>query len=356
MFMNIEIQPVSKSRRDSVKLENLGFGEVFSDHMFILDHSDNRWHSPRIIPFGEIGLSPSICSLHYGQIVFEGLKAFPRKDDSIFIFRPQKYFERLVKSSCRLCIPEIDYPTFITAVQELVKLDCNWVPRHRSESLYIRPFIFATENFLGVRVSHSYRFMIILSPVGAYYKEGLNPIRLMTSGEYVRAVKGGLGTAKTPANYAASLYPAEKAKKEGFSQVLWLDGVEHKFIEEVGSMNICFIIGNELVTPSLDGTILEGVTRDSVLHLARHWKIPVDERRISIDEILAAAANGSLREVFGTGTAAVISPVGEIRHGNSTIIINDNKIGPLSQKFYDELTGIQYGERPDQFSWCLKVR
>lgn len=354
--MIIEIKHTAKSTLDSTKLQNLGFGEVFSDHMFIMDYNNNKWHSPQIIPFGEIPLSPAMCALHYGQIVFEGLKAFRNKQGTINIFRPQKYYERLEKSSRRLCIPEIDYDTFINAVQELVKLDSDWIPRKRGESLYIRPFIFATESFLGVRISRSYRLMIILSPVGAYYKEGLNPIRLITCGEYVRAVKGGLGTAKTPANYAASLLPAEEAKKEGFTQVLWLDGVEHKYIEEVGSMNICFIIGDELVTPSLEGTILDGVTRDSALCLARDWGIKVIERKISIDELFATAKTGALKEVFGTGTAAVISPVGEIQHGKSVITINNKKIGQLSQKLYDELTGIQYGERPDKFAWGLEIK
>jgi branched-chain amino acid aminotransferase len=353
--MNIKVNKIAISKLNSTRLQNLGFGEVFTDHMFTMDYGDGKWHSPCIVPFGDIPLSPALSSLHYGQIVFEGLKAFPDKTGGINIFRPQKYHERMNKSCRRLCIPEVDYDIFIKALRELVTLDKNWIPDKKGESLYIRPFIFATENFLGVRISKTYRLMIILSPVGAYYKEGLNPVKLVTSGEYVRAVKGGLGMAKTPANYAASLLPAEEAKHEGFSQVLWLDGIEHKYIEEVGSMNICFVIGDEVVAPALNGIILDGVTRDSALHLARDWGIKVVERKISIDEILDCSKQGTLKEVFGTGTAAVISPVGKIKHGKFEIVVNDGKIGQLSQKLYDELTGIQYGEKIDKFGWCIEI-
>jgi branched-chain amino acid aminotransferase len=353
--MNIEVNKITKSKLNSTSLQNLGFGEVFADHMFIMDYSDGSWHSPRIVPFGDIPLSPALSALHYGQIVFEGLKAFPNKKGGINVFRPQKYHERMNKSCRRLCIPEVDYDLFFDALKTLVLLDKKWIPNKKGESLYIRPFIFATENFLGVRISKTYRMMIILSPVGAYYKEGLNPVKLVTSGEYVRAVKGGLGMAKTPANYAASLLPAEEAKHEGFSQVLWLDGIEHKYIEEVGSMNICFVIGDEVAAPALNGTILDGVTRDSALHLARDWGITIVERKISIDEIFDCSKRGTLKEVFGTGTAAVISPVGKIRHGESEIVINDGEIGSLSQKLYYELTGIQYGEKPDKFGWCIQI-
>lgn len=353
--MDIEVEKIAKSKLKGESLQNLGFGEVFTDHMFIMDCSDGNWHSPRIVPFGDIPLSPALSSLHYGQIVFEGLKAFPNKQGGINIFRPQKYHERMNKSCRRLCIPKVDYDIFFDALETLVLLDKKWIPDKKGESLYIRPFIFATENFLGVRISKTYRMMMILSPVGAYYKEGLNPVKLVTSGDYVRAVKGGLGMAKTPANYAASLLPAEEAKHEGFSQVLWLDGIEHKYIEEVGSMNICFVIGDEVVAPALNGTILDGVTRDSALHLARDWGIKVVERKISIDEILDCSKRGTLKEVFGTGTAAVISPVGKIKHGEAEIVINDGKIGTLSQKLYDEMSGMQYGEKADKFNWCVQI-
>ncbi len=249
-ILKINITKTHRSRINETDFENLGFGEVFSDHMFSMEYRNDEWTSPQIVPFGNIEILPSLCSLHYGQVVFEGLKAFHTKN-GINVFRPEKYHERMNKSSQRLCIPEIDYETFIEGLTELLKLDRNWVPRKRGCSLYIRPLIFATDNFLGVKISKTYRFMIITSPVGAYYKEGFNPLRLITSGKYARAVKGGLGAAKTPANYAASLLPAEEAKKKGFSQVLWLDGIEKKYIEESGAMNVFFLIGNELVTPSL---------------------------------------------------------------------------------------------------------
>jgi branched-chain amino acid aminotransferase len=296
-----------------------------------------------------------MCSLHYGQIVFEGLKAFYTRMGAINLFRPQKYHERMNLSSQRLCIPKIELDVFMEGLRNLVNLDKDWIPRKRGYSLYIRPFIFAADNFLGVKISETYRFIIITSPVGAYYKEGINPVRLITPGEYIRAAKGGLGAAKTPANYAATLLPAEEAKKKGFTQVLWLDGVERKYVEEVGTMNLFFLIGDELITPPLEGTILPGVTRDSVLHLAKKWKVKVLERRISIDEVFKTSMEGKLKEVFGTGTAAVISPVGEIHYEDQHIIVNDGKIGPLSQKLYDEITGIQYGEKVDDFGWCYLI-
>lgn len=353
-ILKINITKTQRSRINETDFENLGFGEVFSDHMFSMEYRNDEWTSPQIVPFGNIEILPSLCSLHYGQVVFEGLKAFHTKN-GIIVFRPEKYHERMNKSSQRLCIPEIDYETFIEGLTELLKLDRNWVPRKRGCSLYIRPFIFATDNFLGVKISKTYRFMIITSPVGAYYKEGFNPLRLITSGKYARAVKGGLGAAKTPANYAASLLPAEEAKKKGFSQVLWLDGIEKKYIEESGAMNVFFLIDNELVTPSLESSILEGVTRNTVIHLAKEWGVGVHERKISIDEVLSASNAGILKEVFGTGTAAVISPIGEIRHNDAQIIINDGKTGAFSQKLFDEITGIQYGEKEDTFGWCYSI-
>ena len=353
--MNIDINRVKQSKINNVDMVNLNFGEVFSDHMLVIDYADGCWQDPQIVPYGKMNIFPSMCAIHYGQVVFEGIKAFYNKHGKINIFRPQKYHGRLNKSCRRLCIPEINYDLFLDSISELIKLDKAWIPRQHGYSLYIRPFIFATDNYIGVRVSETYRFTIILSPVAAYYKEGLNPVRLITSGEYVRACKGGLGAAKTPANYAASLLPAHEAKEKGFTQVLWLDAFEHKYIEEVGTMNICFVINNELVTPPLDGTILEGTTRDCVLHLAKEWGIIVMERKITIDEVITASRSGKLTEVFGTGTAAVISPVGEIQHQGKLLKINGDKIGPLSQKFYDEVTAIQYGEKPDKYDWILTI-
>jgi len=351
----MDISRTDQSKIGSVDFDNLAFGEVFSDHMLSMDYEYGHWLPARIMPFGKIEIFPSLCSLHYGQAVFEGLKAFYAKGDVINIFRPEKYHERYNKSCQRLCIPGMPFESFFEGIRELIALDRDWVPRKKGCSLYIRPFVFAADSYIGVRVSKTYCFMVLTSPVGAYYKEGMNPVRLMTSGEYVRAVQGGLGMAKTPANYAASLLPAEEAHRKGFTQVLWLDGVERKYIEEVGTMNICFVIDDELVTPALEGSILAGVTRDTVIRVAKDWGLKVTERRISIDEVLAMSKEGRLKEVFGTGTAAVISPVGEIQHGDTLIRINDGKTGELSQKLYDEITGIQYGERPDKFGWCRTI-
>jgi branched-chain amino acid aminotransferase len=351
----MEIIKTQRSRRDQIDFDHLGFGEVFSDHMLSMEYKDGEWGSPQIVPYGTIEIFPAMCSLHYGQIVFEGLKAFYTRMGAINIFRPQKYHERMNLSCQRLCIPKIGFDLFMDGLKKLLNLDKDWIPKKKGYSLYIRPFTFATDNFLGVKVSETYRFIIITSPVGAYYKEGINPVKLTTPGEYIRAATGGLGAAKTPANYAATLLPAEEAKKKGFTQVLWLDGVERKYVEEVGTMNIFFLIGDELITPPLGGTILPGVTRDSVIHLAKEWKIKVLERRISIDEVFKTSTESKLKEVFGTGTAAVISPVGEIHYEDQRIIINEGKIGHLSQKLYDEITGIQYGEKADKLGWCYLI-
>lgn len=347
----MEVTRVAQSRLKEVDFENLEFGTVFSDHMFMSKFAGGVWNSPKIVPYGNIDIAPSLCTLHYGQTVFDGLKAYRTVDGATALFRPEKYFERFNRSCARLCIPAVDRDAFMGAVTELCKIDAAWIPAKRGSSLYIRPFAFATDNFIGVRTSDSYLFMVITSPVGAYYKEGLNPVKLITSGQYVRAVKGGLGEVKTAANYAASILPAEEAHRKGFTQVLWLDAIENRYIEEVGTMNIMFLFEEELVTPPLDGSILGGITRDTVIQMAHHWGIKVNERRIAIDEVMSRVNDGSLKEVFGTGTAAVISPVGWISHGDDAVTVNGGKIGAFSQKLYDEITGIQYGEKPDPFGW-----
>ena len=353
--MKIKIRKSKKTTRNEVDFNNLEFGVHFSDHMYYVDYEDGKWGMPHIEPYGPMKMYPALSTLHYGQAVFEGLKVFRGIDGKIRIFRPDKNHERHNMSCERMCIPAISYELFLGGIEKLVELDNAWIPEKRGCSLYIRPFVFATDNFLGVRVSYTYRFMIITSPVGAYYKEGLNPVKLITSGEFVRAVRGGLGAVKTPANYAASLYPGEVAKKKGFTQVLWLDGIENRYIEEVGTMNIMFIIDGTLVTPPLEGSILPGVTRNSVISLAKHWGIPVEEKRITIDEVMSEAKNERLQEVFGTGTAAVISPVGWIQHKDEMITIHSGEIGPVSQRLYDEITGMQYGEKTDPFGWCLAL-
>jgi branched-chain amino acid aminotransferase len=351
----MEVVRAAQSRLEQVDFDNLAFGRFFSDHMFMADYRRGAWQSPRIVPFGPIEISPSLSSLHYGQAVFEGLKAFRSEDGRINLFRPEKYQERFTRSSRRLSIPPVSKELFMEAVLGLCGIDRAWVPKKAGSSLYIRPFIFAADSFLGVHTAETYLFMVITSPVGAYYKEGLNPVRLVTSGEYARAVKGGLGEVKTPANYAASLLPAQEAEEKGFTQVLWLDALEKRYVEEVGTMNIMFFIDGELITPPLDGSILGGITRATVIELARHWGVPVRERRIAIDEVLARARDGGLRECFGTGTAAVISPVGWISHGGNLITVHEGRIGEFSQKLYDEITGVQYGLRPDAFGWLYPV-
>ena len=353
--MNIRISRVEKSKIDQVDFDHLHFGETFSDHMFRMEYSHGKWNDPEIVPFGPIQVLPSLSTLHYGQTVFEGLKAFRNRKGGINLFRVDKHAERMKHSCERVCIPTVDNEMFIDAVETLVDLDRDWVPKARGTALYIRPLIFASESYIGVRVSESYLFLIMTSPVAAYFKEGLNPVRLMTSGNYVRACPGGLGEAKTAANYAASLRPQIEANKKGFSQVIWLDAIESKYIDEVGTMNICFVKDGALITPPLGGTILPGITRDSVLKLARHWGMTVEERRISIDEVMSAIEDGSMTEVFGTGTAAVISPVGEIHHKGKSVIVNDGRIGPVSQKLYDTITGIQYGEIDDPFGWVRTI-
>lgn len=353
--MEIDIKITDKSRIKETNFDNLQFGNIFSDHMLVIDYNDEKWQKANILPYGAMEIFPSLSSLHYGQSIFEGLKAFKTKSGEVLLFRPDRHHARMNKSAQRLCIPEMDYQTFIDSITALIKTDANWIPEKRGSSLYIRPFIFATDNFLGVRISETYKFMILTCPVGSYYKEGINPISLCTSGEYVRAVKGGLGEAKAPANYAASLLPAHEAKEKGYTQVLWLDGIEKKYIDEIGTTNIFFLINDELITPMLDGSILDGVTRGSVIDIAKKWGYKVTERKISIAEIFEANEKGILQDAFGTGTAAVISPVGKIAHNDKSIIINNNVTGEFSQRMYDEITGIQYGEKEDTFGWCHKI-
>jgi len=352
---DIKITKAKTSKIKSVDFKNLGFGEVFSDHMFSMDYENGEWINPRIEPYGKIEFEPAMCTLHYAQAVFEGLKAFHVKDGSINIFRPEMNLERMNRSNERMCIPRIDKDMFFDAMTELIKLERNWIPKDTGHSLYIRPFIFGTDNFVGVHPSSTYRFMIILSPVGAYYKEGFNPVSLLVPEEYVRAVKGGVGDVKTAGNYAASLLPAEIAQEKGFTQVLWLDGEHHKYIDEVGTMNIFFVIDDEVITPPLEGSILPGVTRDTALYLTKSWGMKVNERRISIDELIRSSKEGRLQEVFGTGTAAVISPVDEIQYRETNIRINHGQIGPIARRLFDEITGIHYGEIPDTHGWMYNI-
>jgi branched-chain amino acid aminotransferase len=346
----------STNTKDKPKAKDLSFGTVFTDHMFLADFEEEKgWYDPRVEPYGPLSLDPATAVLHYGQSLFEGLKAFRGKDGTIRLFRPQKHVERLNRTAERMTIPPLDPDLVFRSWTTLVDVDRDWVPSSVGTSLYIRPTIIASEPFLGVRPARRYLYYVILSPVGPYYPEGLAPTRIKVIDTYVRAVAGGLGDAKTAANYAASLYAAEEAKHEGFTQVLWLDGVHHKYIEEVGTSNIMLKIGDEVVTPPLGGTILAGVTRDSALALMRGWGMRVAERPITIDEVVEAAANGRLQEVWATGTAAVISPVGELAYKGRRLVVNEGRIGPVAQKLYDTIVAIQYGEAPDPHGWTLTV-
>ncbi len=335
----------------------LKFGTIFTDHMFVMNYETGKgWHDARIVPYQQISLEPSAMVFHYGQEMFEGLKAYKAEDGRVLLFRPDKNIERANKTNRRICIPEIPEEDFLQAIKAVVKTDEAWIPSKPGTSLYIRPFVIATDPFLGVRPSETYLFLVILSPVGAYYPEGLNPVKIWIEDEYVRAVKGGIGEAKTGGNYVASLKSQVKAHDEGYSQVLWLDGVERRYIEEVGAMNIFFKINGVIVTPELNGSILPGVTRDSVINLCKSWGLPVEERKISIDEIFEAYKNGSLEEVFGTGTAAVISPVGQLRWDEHIMKVQDGGIGEYSQRLYDTITGIQLGKLEDKFNWIIEVK
>jgi branched-chain amino acid aminotransferase len=335
---------------------NLGFGSIFTDHMFNMDYNpQDGWHNPRIEPYASIDMDPATMVLHYGQAVFEGLKAFRTESGAIQLFRPKNNFKRMNNSSRLMCIPGIDEAFALDALKQLLVIEKNWVPSAPETSLYIRPTIIAMDPFLGVRASHTYRFFIILSPVGAYYAEGFNPVKIWVSKNHVRAVRGGVGEAKTPGNYAASLFAADQAHQQGYTQVLWLDGIEQQYIEEVGAMNIFFVIDDELITPMLSGSILSGITRDTVIALAKMWNLKVAERKISIAEIMDAHASGKLKEIFGSGTAAVISPVGELNYNEQVITVGGGKVGPMANKFYKSISDIQYGKAEDPAGWIESI-
>ncbi|MBQ2752740.1 MAG: branched-chain amino acid aminotransferase [Firmicutes bacterium] len=353
MELKIELRKNLKEKPD---MSNLGFGNYYTDHMFVMDYTDGiGWHDARIVPNEPFMMDPACMVLHYGQTTFEGLKAYKGKNGQIRLFRPEKNMERLNRSNDRVCIPQFDGPFVVEAIKKLVKIDEDWIPSEPGTSLYIRPFVIAMDNHVGVHPSHTYRFFVILSPVGSYYKEGINPVKIYVEDTYCRAVRGGLGFAKTAANYAASLKAQEVAEQRGYTQVLWLDGIEKKYIEEVGTMNVMFVINGEVITPEINGSILEGITRMSSIELLRKAGYTVTERRISIQEIVDAAKDGTLNEAFGTGTAAVISPIGELYFEGESIVINNGEIGPVSHTIYDTITGIQSGEKEDEMGWITLV-
>ena len=354
--MEIKITRNTNLKKKPENESALKFGTIFTDHMFVMDYNkEEGWNNPQIIPYGEITIAPSAMVFHYGQEMFEGLKAYKTDDGRILLFRPIKNIERANQSNSRLCIPEIPEDIFLEALKRLVDIDQDWIPTEEGTSLYIRPFVIATDPFLGVRPSDTYKFMIILSPSGPYYPEGLNPVKIWVEDEYVRAVKGGIGYAKTGGNYVASMKAQEKAHREGYSQVLWLDGIERRYVEEVGAMNIFFKIDGKVLTPALSGSILPGVTRATVIDLCREWGYPVEEKRIDVEELYEAHKQGKLEEVWGTGTAAVISPVGVLRWKDHIMAINDGSIGELCQKLYDTVTGIQRGRIEDTYGWTVEV-
>lgn len=343
-----------KAKPDS---NSLGFGKYFTDHMFIMDHDyENGWHNARIVPYGNLSLSPASTVLHYGEEIFEGMKAYLTEDGKIQLFRPYENAKRMNNSADRLCLPEIPEEDFVEAIKKLVEIDKDWIPKAKGTSLYIRPFLFGNDETLGVHTVHHSTFVIILSPVGSYYKEGLNPVKILIETEDVRAVRGGTGFAKCGGNYAASSRAGKKAEEKGYSQVLWLDGVERKYIEEVGAMNVMFKINGEVVTPALLGSILPGITRKSCLEILKKEGIKASERLLSLEELTNAVENGTLEEAWGCGTAAVISPIGLIEVNGKKYEINNGKIGPVSQMLYDKITGIQTGKVKDEFNWIVEVK
>ena len=336
--------------------KTLKFGKVFTDHMFLLNYDAGQgWHDGRIVPYGDLNLAPSAMVFHYAQEVFEGLKAYRRPDGKVQLFRPMDNVRRLNDSCERLCIPAIPEELALEGIRALVKVEQDWVPNEPGTSLYIRPFVIATDASLGVHASHSYLFCIITCPVGAYYAEGINPVRIYVENEDVRAVRGGTGYTKCGGNYAASIRAGERAEEQGYAQVLWLDGVERKYIEEVGSMNVMFKVDGTIITPKLTGSVLPGITRRSCLQLLRDWGYPVEERLVTAQELFDAADAGKLDEAWGTGTAAVVSPIGEMGWNERKAEVNGGVIGPVTQKLYDTLTGIQWGTQPDPYGWTMPI-
>lgn len=353
--MNITITKTTapKAKPDD---STLGFGKIFTDHMFIMDYSkEEGWNNARIVPFENLSIHPASTVLHYGSEIFEGLKAYRRADSKVQLFRPIENIRRMNRSAERLCLPQLDENEALEALLKFVEVEQDWTPSSEGTSLYLRPFMFGNDESLGVHAVHNATFVIIASPVGSYYAEGINPVKIMIEDEDVRAVRGGTGYAKCGGNYAASNRAGERAERKGYSQVLWLDGVERKYIEEVGAMNVMFKINGEIVTPMLSGSILPGITRMSCLEVLRKEGYKVSERLISIDELEEAMENGTLEEAWGCGTAAVISPIGELCYKDKKYSVNNGEIGEVTQHLYDTLTGIQWGKLDDSYGWIVEL-
>ena len=354
--MEIKIT-LTKEKREMPPETELGFGRVFSDHMFIMEYEEGRgWYDARIVPFGNISLHPASTVLHYGAEIFEGLKAYRKADGSVRLFRPMENIKRMNRSAERMCLPLIDEDDMLNIIETFVRVEEKWVPKSFGTSLYLRPFLFGNDEHLGVHTVGRAVFMLIGSPSGSYYKEGLNPVKIMIEADDVRAVRGGTGEAKCGGNYAASNRAGQRAEEKGYSQVLWLDGVNRKYIEEVGAMNVMFRIGDEIVTPMLTGSILPGITRKSCIEVLGSLGYKVSERLFSVEELISALESGELKEAWGCGTAAVVSPIGRLMYEDKEYVINGEKIGEVTQKLYDILTGIQWGQIEDSFGWVYEIK
>ncbi|MDR3185254.1 MAG: branched-chain amino acid aminotransferase [Christensenellaceae bacterium] len=345
----------TKQLKEKPDYSKLGFGKYFTDHMIVMDYVNGKWNELEIVAYSQFSFDPSMNAMHYGQGIFDGLKAYANTNGEIQLFRPTENLNRFNRSAARLCMPEIDIDVVLRGLKKLIDIDREWLPKEDGTSIYIRPTMLGTEEALGVHPSKSYRFFIILSPVASYYANGLEPVKILVEEKLVRAVTGGTGNIKCMGNYAASLLAGARANEKGYAQVLWLDAYEHKYAEEVGAMNIFFVIDGIVKTPQLLGSILPGITRDSVIALLKDEGVPIEETRISIEEVVSAHKNGKLDEVFGSGTAAVISPVGVLGYNGVDLIINNNKMGKLSAGLYKKLTDIQYGRSQDKFGWIEKI-
>jgi branched-chain amino acid aminotransferase len=356
--MEIKVSPIAQEKRKAKPTDEsqLGFGKIFTDHLFTMKYHDTRgWYDPHIESYHPFSLDPTAMCFHYGQEIFEGLKAYRGKNGEIYLFRPEENIKRMNASAERLCMPALDIELVLEAIKKLALLEKDWIPHGKGTSLYIRPTMIATEPALGVRPSNEYLFFIVLSPVGAYYPEGFNPTKIFVSQDHVRSVRGGTGACKAGGNYAASLYAGQIAKNMGYTQVLWLDAIERRYIEEVGTSNVFFVIGDELITPPLSGSILPGITRDTVIKIAKRWGINFSERPLSMDEFIGTLGEGKLKEAFASGTAAIISPIGTIYYQKKEYLINNGAPGALSKKLFDEILQIQYGYKDDPFGWRMQI-
>lgn len=350
--VKIDIERVLESRLPKIDFANLPFGKVYTDHMFVADYRDGEWQSARIIPYGYMPVSPASPAIHYGQSIFEGIKAYKSPKGEILIFRPLDNLKRMNISGERMCMPPVPEDLFIEGMRELIELDRDWIPSREGASLYIRPFMFSSDEYIGIRPSETYTFMIILSPVGPYYSD---PVKVKIETHYTRAVAGGTGYAKAGGNYGGAIYPAKLAQDQGYHQLIWTDGREHKYIEESGTMNVMFVVNGKLITPALNDSVLAGITRDSVLRLARSWNVAVEERRVSVEEIVDGLGKGDVQEVFGVGTAATIAPIILIGYQEKNYHLPPIETWQLAPRFLEELNAIKYGEKKDPYQWIYKL-